>query len=167
MSVNLSITRARARQSEELSRIAWESKSHWGYPQHWLESWLPDLTLTPDFIQENPVFIASQGGELAGLYALCLSGNTAELEHFWVVPKFIGSGVGRGLFEHALEQARQNGAERLLILSDPNAAGFYRRMGAETIGEGCYWLDGEVRILPRLCISLRSDTDKEAFRDQQ
>lgn len=154
MSVNLSITPALAQQSEELSRIAWESKSHWGYPQHWLESWLPDLTLTPDFIQENPVFIASRGGELAGLYALSLNGKTAELEHFWVLPRFIGSGVGKGLLEHALEQARQNGVERLLILSDPNAAGFYRHMGAETIGESCYWQDGEARILPRLCIYL-------------
>jgi Acetyltransferase (GNAT) domain len=47
----------------------------------------------------------------------------------------IRSGVGRALLAHAVAEARQLGAERLTILADPNAAGFYERNGAARIGE--------------------------------
>ncbi len=36
---------------------------------------------------------------------------------------------------HAIGAARRRGAERLTILADPNAAGFYERSGAVRIGD--------------------------------
>ena len=42
----------------------------------------------------------------------------------------IGSGAGRALFDAAAVLARQQGAHRMTILADPNAAAFYERMGA-------------------------------------
>lgn len=164
MNDKIVITRALPEHAAELSRLAWESKSHWGYPENWLESWRPDLTLTPDFIRSNPVFLASLDDEKAGMYAISVIKNTAELEHFWVLPDFMGRGVGRQLFEHALEQVRLTGVERLHILADPNAAAFYHHMGAEKIGEGCYWLDGELRVLPRLSISVPGGAAEKTAR---
>ena len=52
-----------------------------------------------------------------------------------VEPRHIRSGVGRALLAHAIAEARRRGAERLTILADPNAAGFYERNGAVRIGE--------------------------------
>jgi hypothetical protein len=40
-----------------------------------------------------------------------------------------------GATAHAVAEARRRSAERLTILADPNAAGFYERNGAARIGE--------------------------------
>jgi hypothetical protein len=58
--------------------------------------------------------------------------------------------VGRALFEHAVGTAASLGAEVVGIEADPNAEGFYRRMGAKRVGEIVYELDGRERVLPLL-----------------
>jgi GNAT superfamily N-acetyltransferase len=52
----------------------------------------------------------------------------------WVDQPHIGDGVGRALFEHAADTARAHGGSVLMIASDPNAEGFYKRMGAQPAG---------------------------------
>ena len=58
-----------------------------------------------------------------------------DLNKLFVEPRHIRGGIGRALLAHAVTEARQRGAERLTILADPNAAGFYERNGAVRIGE--------------------------------
>ena len=58
-----------------------------------------------------------------------------NLNKLFVEPRHIRSGVGRALLAHAVAEARQRGAERLTILADPNATGFYERNDAVRIGE--------------------------------
>ena len=82
-----------------------------------------------------------------GVYALLFSGADCELEHFWVMPTHMGAGVGRALFEHAVERCRAIGSRRLWINADPNATGFYERMGARRVGEVPSTPAG--RMLPR------------------
>jgi len=50
-----------------------------------------------------------------------------DLNKLFVEPRHIRGGVGRALPAHAVAEARPRGAERLTILADPNAAGFYER----------------------------------------
>ena len=57
-----------------------------------------------------------------------------ELSHFFVDPPSIGRGVGRVLWDDAVRRAEARGHARLVIQSDPNAEGFYRKLGAERIG---------------------------------
>ncbi len=52
----------------------------------------------------------------------------------WVAPERVGGG-GAALFAHAVETARAEGASQLRISSDPNAEGFYVKMGARRVGE--------------------------------
>ena len=61
--------------------------------------------------------------------------DTLNLNKLFVEPRLIRSGVGRALLAHAVAEARQLGAERLTIRTDPNAAGFYERNDAVRIGE--------------------------------
>ncbi len=61
--------------------------------------------------------------------------NTLDLDNLFVEPRWIRAGIGRALIAHAIEEARRRGAKRLTILSDPYAAGFYKRNGARWIGE--------------------------------
>jgi len=80
-----------------------------------------------------------------------------DLEHLWVLPAWIGTGLGRTLFEHAMRRAQKLGARVLTIESDPNAEGFYRRMGARRMGENVYELEGEDRVLPVMVVELAND----------
>jgi predicted N-acetyltransferase YhbS len=70
----------------------------------------------------------------------------------WVTPAVIGTGVGKELFLDAMERAAKLDLSSVEISSDPNAVGFYRRMGARQIGETDSIVDGQLRKLPRLKI---------------
>ena len=72
-----------------------------------------------------------------------------------LLPEYIGTGVGRVLFDHAVRRAAASGAEVLGLESDPNAEGFYRRMGARRVGEISYPKDGQRRTLPLLAVDVR------------
>jgi GNAT superfamily N-acetyltransferase len=142
------IRRAAPEDAEALSRIAFAAKRYWGYPEFWIRHWRESLTITPNFIRNNGVYAAVSGGEPIAFYALMWKGRRVELEHLWVSPGWIGKGIGRVLFEHAVREAASGGADAVEIEADPNAEGFYRRMGARRIGENRYEIDGHERVLP-------------------
>ena len=146
------IRRALAEEAETLTQIALEAKRYWGYPEHWIKHWESDLTISSDFIRDNEVYVAENDGEVRGFYALCVNGNEAELEHMWVTPESIGTGVGKDLFLDAMDRAATLKVREIGISADPNAAGFYERMGASQVGETESSIDGQVRKLPRLRI---------------
>ena len=146
------IRRALTTEAETLTQIAKDAKRYWGYPEHWLNFWQDDLTIRPEFVDDNPVYVAEGEGNLLGFYALILKKEKAELDHLWVAPAHIGSGVGKALFLHAMQSAARGNVSELEILSDPNAEGFYRKMGAHRIGEAVSEIDGQPRRLPRLSI---------------
>lgn len=70
--------------------------------------------------------------------------------HFWVLPDWMGCGIGRGMFLHAVERARAQGFREFQIESDPNAEGFYRHLGAQAVGMNSYEIDRHRRDLPVL-----------------
>jgi GNAT superfamily N-acetyltransferase len=96
--------------------------------------WRADLTVTPEFIAEHPVYCATVESRIVGFSALSGEKASRELEHMWVDPAHIGSGVGRVLLLHLLDELRRRGVTRLTIASDPNAEGFYRKLGARRVG---------------------------------
>jgi N-acetylglutamate synthase-like GNAT family acetyltransferase len=93
--------------------------------------------------------------KIVGCCALVLSNSLAEIEHMWMQPEHMGTGIGRALFEHAKRRAEERGAEVLELSADPNAEGFYARMGAERIAEIAAGMNGrEDRVLPRMRMKL-------------
>jgi GNAT superfamily N-acetyltransferase len=115
--------------------MALRSKAHWGYESEFLEACRQELTLTPELIDAEQVYLIEDGGRPVGFYTLVKWAADIELGHFFVDPPSIGRGVGRALWDDALERAAELGYARLLIQSDPNAEGFYLKLGAERIGE--------------------------------
>ena len=150
----MNIRRASTEEAGALTSIAHQAKRHWGYPEHWLKHWENDLTISPDFISANQVYVAEAEGHLVGFYALTMREQKAELEHMWVVPTHIGTGVGKELFLHAMQRAANANVSAVEILADPNAEGFYRKMGAHRIGESTSELEGQPRTLPLLTFDL-------------
>lgn len=128
---------AQPEEAEELTDIAWSSKSYWDYPAEEMNKFRGLLTVEQDFIEENPTYLLEhdETGEKLGFYALEKKEGRWWLVHLWVLPDEIGTGLGSKLFLHACEIAETVGASELYILSDPNSEGFYLRMGAEKTGE--------------------------------
>jgi N-acetylglutamate synthase-like GNAT family acetyltransferase len=146
------IRRATTEEASTLTTIAFEAKRYWGYPEHWIRHWESDLTISAEFIRDHHVYVAEVDGEIRGFYALSVSGDKAELEHMWVTPASIGTGIGKELFLDAMEKSAALAVRDVEISADPNAAGFYKRMGATQIGEVDAPIDGQARKLPRLKI---------------
>ncbi|MEM9513078.1 MAG: GNAT family N-acetyltransferase [Cyanobacteria bacterium P01_E01_bin.48] len=85
----------------------------------------------------SPIFrctIAELAHDIAGYYLLEKhSLSEWELDAFFIDPPYIGQGIGRQLIEHAKSAAASLGANRILIQSDPNAAGFYQKFGGRLL----------------------------------
>jgi GNAT superfamily N-acetyltransferase len=152
----IEIRRATPGDAETLTGISFAAKRYWGYPERWIAQWKEALTITPDFVRRNEVYAATSDKEIVGFYALTGQGREIELGHLWVSPDHIGTGVGRTLFDHAVRKAASHGAELLSVEADPNAEGFYRRMGARRVGEINYPIDGQKRTLPLLVVEVRN-----------
>jgi N-acetylglutamate synthase-like GNAT family acetyltransferase len=152
--MSIQIRRATPDEADTLTAIAHAAKRHWNYPEKWIEQWKADLTITSDFIANHEVYVSIIDGVIAGCCALVVDATLAELEHMWIDPQRMGSGVGRALFEHTKQRARELGFTELELSADPHAEGFYERMGAKRIGEIQADMDAQPRVLPRMKVEL-------------
>jgi GNAT superfamily N-acetyltransferase len=155
MTATMTLRAARKAEAAALSALALRSKAHWGYDAAFMEACRAELTVTPERIRADAFVVAERDGRLAGFYALGRIGpREADVLKFFVDPPFIGSGVGRALFEHMAATARDHGYETLVIEADPDAAPFYARMGAVPAGTAP---SGSIpgRVLPRFTYDLR------------
>lgn len=123
---------------EPLSQLAIASKQYWGYDAAFMERCRPALRVTPELLQREQFFVLQNQDHIVGFCSLLdRSSTTAELTNLFIAPHAIRSGHGKRLWHHAIETARSQLFEELMIKSDPNAAGFYQAMGAELTGEIC------------------------------
>jgi ribosomal protein S18 acetylase RimI-like enzyme len=144
----ISIQPARPEQANQLTQIALAAKAHWGYPRRWMEIWAPQLTFGPQYFVEKEGWVAVSNESPIGFYTVEEKDSVAWLENLWVLPEYIGKGIGKALFLHAVELSRQRGYTVLQLEADPNARGFYEKMGMRKIGERTSRVDGEPRVLP-------------------
>lgn len=143
----MKIIRATPNDADSLTQIAISAKRHWNYPEVWIQHWLPQLTISPEYISANEVWMIDDEKPI-GFYALSQSEEDWELGHLWVLSNYIGQGIGKQLLEHAIERCKLLNISTLKIFSDPNAQTFYEKMGAKKIGEDHSDLFGEDRVLP-------------------
>lgn len=141
---------ARPDEADALGELALRSKAYWGYDEEFLESCRAELTVNPG---AQHVVVAVDGDRLLGFYSIDGRAPEGELAHMWLDPDVIGQGLGRKLWEHALDSARAAGFTVLLIDAEPKAEGFYLAMGAVKAGETP---SGSIpgRMLPLLRIDL-------------
>jgi GNAT superfamily N-acetyltransferase len=138
MAAPYSIRPARIEEAPALSELCIRSKGAWGYDAAFMALARAVLQVNPGQIAAGNVWVATGvDGEVTGMVALGPSEqrNTLDLDKLFVEPQYIRTGVGRALIAHAIDEARRRDAKRLTILADPNAAGFYERIGARWIGK--------------------------------
>ena len=152
MPERISIRAARPDEGERLRQIAIDAKGHWGYDRDWIRSWAAQGDFSAEALLGKPVLVAEAAGGAVGFAALIPQGAVAVLDDLWVEPAWIGHGVGTKLFEECVIRARELGAERMEWEAEPNAVGFYEKLG------GRYFRDSEPtvwgRIVPVMGIDL-------------
>ena len=118
-----------------LNELTGRSVLSWGYEPEFL-NWEPEaIRVTQEFIADSPVFVLEEAGRIVGYYGLLGKPPEMAMDKLFVEPDRIGTGCGKRLWRHAVATARELGACALTLASDPNAAPFYRAMGAEWVGE--------------------------------
>ncbi|RVX46707.1 N-acetylglutamate synthase-like GNAT family acetyltransferase [Nonomuraea polychroma] len=122
-------------EADALTALTRRSKAYWGYPQAMLDRWAEMLTISSATIRDGRVVVAERDGVLAGYYHISGEPPHGELADLFLEPEVIGTGLGRKLWEHAVESACSAGFHTLTLESDPHAEAFYLRMGAERVGE--------------------------------
>lgn len=136
-----------------LSELCLRSKAVWGYDRAFLEACRSELTFQPEDLQTTRIGVADTDKGVAGVVQIRVAGNEADLLKLFVEPCRLRSGIGSILFRWAVGQAKSMGANRLLIEADPDAAPFYRTVGAYDVGVApSYSIPG--RLLPKLAFGL-------------
>ncbi|HET8893148.1 MAG TPA: GNAT family N-acetyltransferase [Gaiellaceae bacterium] len=106
---------------ERLREIAFAAKAHWGYDEQRVRDWADSI----DFDDGRIVLVE---GDVAWA-SVIPQGDVCVLEDLWVDPTAMGRGVGTKLFQRAAEHARMLGARRMEWEAEPNAVGFYEKLG--------------------------------------
>ena len=129
---------ARPDEAEGLSALMLRSKAHWGYDADFMANCVAVLTVSAEKLTDGSYIVAADDEDrLLGVTRIerLDEAGAFELDKLFIDPGAMGLGVGRALFDRSMEMARAAGAQRIEILSDPDAAPFYERMGAKRIGE--------------------------------
>jgi N-acetylglutamate synthase-like GNAT family acetyltransferase len=129
---------ANPKEASRLSEIAYQSKAIWGYTVEFLQACRPELTNSEtQIVSANHCFVVFEiHHDVTGFCALEYTGDgAAELEALFIVPRYIGRGIGLKLLEHAKRKASGRGATSLTVQAGPNAAGFYAAAGGMRAGE--------------------------------
>ncbi|MBY5992605.1 GNAT family N-acetyltransferase [Ferrimonas balearica] len=133
----MTIRPAQADEAATLTDLAMRSKALWGYDRQFMAACSEELTYAKEgfALGTHHATIAEVGDDLAGFSVVKHLGQRQwELDGLFIDPDWVGQGIGKRLLQHALVLARSLGGERLLVISDPHAVGFYRHAGAQEFG---------------------------------
>jgi GNAT superfamily N-acetyltransferase len=118
-----------------------------------MEACRRELSFEPRDLELTPIAVAEHDGKPIGVAQVKVINNEADLIKLFVEPSAFRRGAGKALLIWAIDVAKKLGATRLTIDADPDAAPFYRRLGAYDIGQAS---SGSVpgRMLPKLAMNL-------------
>jgi GNAT superfamily N-acetyltransferase len=133
--IDFIIRQARVNEAQVLSSLALISKSHWPYPQSYLDKCVLALSIDADYINNWPVFCAEVSGKNIGFFTLKTIKNENRLDNLWILPEYIGKGIGSKLVIAAIEEAKKLGWDSFRLAADPYAVGFYEKIGGIVIGK--------------------------------
>jgi ribosomal protein S18 acetylase RimI-like enzyme len=145
MKSKLTFVDAEIKDSKLLSSIAFNSKKNWGYSNGLMNLWKEDLEITEDYIRENKTVKAFDGKTFLGFFAIKnIDIQNAELDHLWLKPENIKKNYGREIFSHIIEYLSSNGIEKMTLIAEPNAIGFYQKMNGSPVGKFQSKISGRV-----------------------
>jgi GNAT superfamily N-acetyltransferase len=129
------------------------------------EEYRADLAANPGVIQPPHqaiaegrvrVAVAGSGRRLGFSVALAAEGGRVELDDLFVEPDAMGRGVGRLLVADVVSRAAAAEATCIDVTANPNAAGFYERVGFRVTGDVPTLFGRGVRMRLDLSPAMRS-----------
>lgn len=152
----INIRQANASDLQRLTDIAHAAKASWGYPPEMMAKMVDALTATEKTLATEIVRVAHFETGIAGWISyMPVNDNTVSVEGLWIDPNFMGKAVGRQLWDSMEKDAIANGFKEIEVLSDPNAYGFYEKMGCTYSRDEPSDVFGSDRLLPLLIKALR------------
>jgi ribosomal protein S18 acetylase RimI-like enzyme len=113
----------------------------------------PDVIEPPhQAIAEGRVRVAvdASGRRLGFSVVLSVRDGRCELDDLFVEPDSMRQGIGRLLVDDVVMRAAATGASHVDVIANPNALGFYERVGFEITGEA----STRFRPAPRMSLAL-------------
>ncbi|HDR4899320.1 GNAT family N-acetyltransferase [Bacillus cereus] len=129
----MKIREALLSEANELSELALQSKATWDYSEEFILACKEDLTITEEYIKNNFVYVLENDNTKIGFFSFLR--NDKALDFLYIHLRYKGKGYGKILWEYVIEKANELGLKSFTIDSDPNAKGYYLKMGAKLIGE--------------------------------
>lgn len=121
-------------EGERLREITAAAKGFWGYDRARVRAWAASLDLSPKRLAAAHALVAEVVGVAVGwAEILPADAGVCVLEHLWVEPAHMRRGAGSQLFRRSAERAAGLGATALEWEAEPNALGFYERMGGRPV----------------------------------
>ena len=153
MASRTSIRDARPDEAFALEALQRRSSDVW-------EQYRAQLAANPDAIEPPHAAIAegrvrvavdASGRPLGFSVVLPLSEQRCELDDLFVEPESMRSGVGRLLVDDVAARATAAGATHVDVIANPNALGFYEKVGFQITGQAETRFGGA----PRMALELR------------
>ncbi|HZE71201.1 MAG TPA: GNAT family N-acetyltransferase [Pyrinomonadaceae bacterium] len=95
------IRKAKLEELSRLKEIADLANRQRGCPDDWVHYLESDPPISESFLYSHAVFVAEEDCEIKGFYALS---HEHRLNQLYVLPDSLGTGCGKELFLHAMEQ---------------------------------------------------------------
>lgn len=130
----LEIRQAKSSEAALLTDIAARGESYWGVDPDFVENFTAIYRITENFINDNPTYVIEEEGKIIGFYGLSTKKEQKELEYLYIEPEYIGKGYGRHLWNHMIDYCKGNGIDNIVFVANPQAVGFYTKLGAVEIG---------------------------------
>ncbi|MEL7002057.1 MAG: GNAT family N-acetyltransferase [Bacteroidota bacterium] len=116
---------------QSLNSISVKSKAYWGYPDSWMKNWSDVLTLDPAQLSEQNILVLEVESKIIGFCSIVEEVQNYEILHLWILPEYIGKGLGKKLLDQAISQFVKSN-KPIVVEADPNAEIFYQRQGFVT-----------------------------------
>lgn len=132
----MKIVRARTSSIATINAVICASKSVWDYSADYLREALPLLQIDETYLTENITFeILDKDDQTIGFFAITEKDGDRYIDHLWIKPSHLRVGTGRMACEFIFQLADKKGWNRLFVLPDPPARGFYENLGFENTGQ--------------------------------
>lgn len=131
------IRRARPEDAAAITALTLASKRSNGYDEAFMAACVEELSVSVEDISRDHYWVAENEGVLRGCVCLTVNAKaqTGVIESFFIDPASKRQGIGRLLWQAALEAAQKANLKHLTLDSDPAAVPFYEALGFEIIGQ--------------------------------
>lgn len=141
------VRKALVEEAPLLRDICLQAKGSWGYTDAFMARFAQEIIIDADSILTDCVLVACEREQIIGWLRVLTNREPLILDDLWVLPTAFGKGVGRQLFAAAVAVTIELGQPGFELDADPNALGFYARMGCCKVGEAFTAMG---RYIPRM-----------------